>query len=321
MLDGSIINFDAHDDATPDLVLARTFNEQSRGRPGRIFAGSALIGPALTLRNTPVTVGEVLNALDTYNERYALAQFPELTTKDIERCRAIAAHHLSGRKEFTRNGAASDVKAMFDENAPWKLIGKMLNDDIRLEHASFHQLSSRPDQTIWRYLIANGFKLFLTGDDDFLKIAEICVLEYLQETGSFDSNIAHLPLPVHISLGIRDPRLMESACRKNLAVMAEASRDSMRAYVSMTMTKDGLLQGPSASQVYHKYVRSSISGITLDSPIFDTRVMDHNGINLLRGKFGFSPLKFTSLPEWKDFYDLHYTRKKSRPAADHFVAV
>ncbi len=291
--------------------LLHDFNRNSRGIPGRIFLGSALIGADLQIRDTGLSVGQILHELDRCGETRLLQNFKNLTPKDIMRCRAIAAHHMPERAEYQKNGAGTDVRAIIDENLPHTLAEKISNNAIRLEHASFHQLSSTPDQTIWQYIIDRGFAAVFTSDDDFVRLSDMAILKALMEADSFDRDvISDKPLIVRIDPSLSDSVLKEETCRRHIGSIARASRTNPRPMNSMTITPDGLIPGPSARGVYQKYIRPSIGGIHMDHPVFDTRILDHHMINLLRAKFGFEPMNFTTLPQWKIVYDRYYAQKQ-----------
>jgi uncharacterized protein (DUF433 family) len=281
---------------------------KERGGPRRVFELSAAMGGKFTLRDTGVTVEEILSALDQQGEPQVLKQFGKqgITVKDIETCLAIAAHSMPDRKEFLQNGLGSDVHILFDENTPYRIIPKIINETSRLVHISFERLTTFSDPAIWRYARNHGFKALVTNDSDFLRITELEILDRIKDSGSFDVKIDDLPLVVYMTHEDKSRELTEEVCRQHINSIVHHAALTGRQTAYVFINDHSFTEGLSPREIYHRYVRPSIAGVQLDQPVFDSHIIDHNTINGLRQKFGFPLMTFTRAAEWDAFYDRHY---------------
>lgn len=279
----------------------------------RIFNESAQYGGQVTLRDTGLVVADLLQALDRDGDAAVLARHQGvLTPRDIAVCRTIAAHHMPDRPEYRRNGADSPVRILLDENMPHAMIPRLFNDDSRLIHISFNRLTTMADPIIWRFAKDKAFNAILTSDNDFIKMAEMEILERLQKSGSFDRvPIADLPLVVYMPYTLRDSHLADDdRMRKVIGDITTLCAQDGRQSSYAAIDADGLRAGPDVRAIYHRHMRSSLEHMAMDKPVFDKSVMDYRAINSLREKCGMRLLRFSGKVSWKNFYEQNFTPLK-----------
>lgn len=278
----------------------------SKGMHCRIFEESARLGGKFTLRDTGICVDDILNDTRQYGKPYVLTKYRDqnITERDIDLCRTIAAHHIPDSTEFKRNGSGADTKILLDENMPHRIIPKIMNESGRLSHISFHSLTTHSDPVIWKFAKEKDFHAIITNDDDFIKMVEMEVLRRLQETGCFEksANNAHLPLVVFIAPEISGMKLTEKVCRKHIQTISGMASETDRKPAYAVIDQHGLKPGLSTEDIYYKHMYASLKGAKVSRPVFDRAIMDHHGINCLMQKCGWPLMKFTQEQSWQDFY-------------------
>jgi hypothetical protein len=272
-----------------------------KGNFSRIFQESAGNAGKFRLRNTGIAVETVLTDIDALGEEETLRKYEGvLTMHDLDSCKSIAAHNMPERPEFQRNGAGNNpIKILFDENVPHRIIPHLLNDDSRLSHISFNSLTSQSDKAIWSFAKAQGFRAIVTGDSDFVRMADMEIMERLsQPEASFDGiAVSDLPLVVYISAKAKDVAEVEALCRSHMKDIIALAADTGRRGASAHMDDNGFHIRSTPREVYQEKVRKSVEHIKPERPVFDSRILDHNCINKLREKFGFSLLTFPKTEE------------------------
>jgi hypothetical protein len=301
--------------------------QNRQGHLHRIFEQSARQGGSFTLRDTGISVDDILTDLDQHGAAYVLRKHKDvITPRDIDICLTIASQNMPERPEFQKNGLHAAVKILLDENVPYRIIPEILNEDSQLVHISFRKLTTKPDQTIWRFAKKQHFSALITNDNDFRRIAEMEALEQMSKTNDFSlARPSAVPLVVFIDAPDKNLKITGNLCKKNLRDIVALAGKAGRACIYATLDKDGLHEGPTAEDVYYKYIRPSITpGTRLPCPVFDRAILDHKNINIIRQNFGMPLMTFSSLPEWLEFHNTHYTpqvsqrqkRSSSPPSSD-----
>ena len=266
----------------------------TRGKLCRIFTESARLGGEFTIRDTGITVSEILNSLDAVGQARTIFKFEgKITERDISLCQTIAAHYM-------------------DENVQHRLIPLLLTQNARLAHISFHNLTTKTDQEIWEFAKKEGFNVFITQDSDFVHLIEQEVLARLQKTGSFGkTSIADLPLVVKIDASARSIAAAERSLKAHMETIIKQASNPQRRVAWGELTNSHFKAGRHIEEVYHSYLRPSIQGTRLFEPAFDERILDFKHINRVRETFDLEALKFTKKRGWKLFYDRAYAEKKA----------
>ncbi|HEY8190987.1 MAG TPA: hypothetical protein VIG74_01080, partial [Alphaproteobacteria bacterium] len=125
---------------------------------------------------------------------------------------------------------------------------------------------------------------------------EMEIMERLsQPEATFDSvTVNDLPLVVFIGTREKDSAAIEALCQRHMKDIIALAADTERRAISARMDNNGFRTDfGSPRDVYQKYVRESAKHARPDRPAFDSRILDHNCINALRQKCGFSLLKFS----------------------------
>lgn len=285
----------------------------TRGKLCRIFTESARLGGEFTIRDTGITVSEILTSLDEVGQARTIFKFGgKITERDISLCQTIAAHYLEDRPEYQQNGPNAQVRIFMDENVQHRLIPLLLTQNARLAHISFHNLTTKTDQEIWEFAKREGFNVFITQDSDFIHLIEQEVLARLQKTGSFGkTSIADLPLVVKIDASARSIAAAERSLKAHMETIIRQASNPQRRVAWGELTNSHFKAGRHIEEVYHSYVRPSIQGTRLFEPAFDERILDFKHINRVRETFDLEPLKFTKKRGWKLFYDRAYAEKKA----------
>ncbi len=266
----------------------------TKGQWCRVFNQAALLKGRFTLRDTKVTVDDVLTALDEGLDHQAiLDRFEGLQRRDIDLCRSIAVHHMPHRPEHRKNKGG--VKILLDENIGHSIIPRILNARAEFSHISFHGLTSAMDRDIYAYAENNNFSVIITNDRDFLSLTEIAVLRRLTKTGSFDQWEGEtLPFIAHVSQDVLGSGQVEKIIAPRLQNVLHEAAQTPRRIAWLQMASNSLREGPDARGIYRHFMRGSAQGVMTDAPIFDEAFLDTKRLNTLCRNFGVAEFACTN---------------------------
>lgn len=283
--------------------------DDSKGQWCRVFNQAAVLKGRFTLRDTGITVDDVLQALDSGLETSAvLAKFPALQARDIDLCRSIAVHHMPGRPEHDLNKGG--MKILLDENVGHSVIPRLLNARAEFSHISFHGLTSAMDGDIYAYARAKGFSVVITHDRDFLSLTRLEVMREIQKSGRYDAPAARkLPFIAHVSPEVLHSGQFEKTVAAAIdRILLEASRKP-RAMAWLGIEKDGVVSGPDARGIYESFLRGTARDAMPDKPVFDMAFLDGKRIDDLCRTARVPLIPITTDPA----QDAHLARLKNRP--------
>jgi len=247
------------------------------------------------LTNGDIPVRKVLAYLDQGKTHAQIkAKLPAIKEKDIEVCQLLATFAMQDRPEYRKNkrlgGRRIDkemegvhyvpVKFLFDENLPWDILFKVLNNIAEVSHVHTEDLGGAPDLEIWDKFRTNGSRaIIVTQDDDFIKLSKIFAMEAMLDNRSLDNDhvqeaVKDMPFVVHIpsksirkknqdskktkkkstKLRMTPQKLAEQFRKQSSKFVKEASRNPQRT-TYMSMTSAGLKRGPSLPEIFAEFVK------------------------------------------------------------------